>query len=154
MSDDLHLDFTFAAPIQSVYLALTTRKGITCWWTTDAEVGVAAGDACTLRFPGVGIEFGMLIVEHAPFDRVHWRCVASVHGGDSALGEDGWRGTELLFNLRPEDGMETRLSLTHLGMTPERESYGMTQEGWLHYLGDSLRGYLEDGEGEPYGCGD
>jgi hypothetical protein len=58
--------------------------------------------------------------------------------------------TEVVFVIRPAADKETQLFVAHQGMGPNKESLDRTAEGWERSLERSLRGYLEDGEGEPH----
>ena len=148
---NVHLDLTLAAPMQSVYIALTSTKGLRGWWTEHAEVAMTEGGISHFRFPDAGFETRMEMVELLPFNRVHWRCVGCKHPESSGWQDlEDWAGTELLFVIRPAEDAQTQLIFVHQGMGPAKESYAATAEGWRRYLEGSLRGYVEDGEGEPY----
>jgi uncharacterized protein YndB with AHSA1/START domain len=147
---NLHMELTVAAPMQSVYIALTTEKGLRGWWTEHADVATEVGGTHRLRFPDAEFEVQMEIVELSPFHRVHWRCIACRHPASSGWSDlADWLETELVFVIRPAPDGETDLHVAHQGMGPSKESLERTSQGWQHYLERSLRDYVEDGEGDP-----
>jgi len=52
---------------------------------------------------------------------------------------------------RPADGDATELHFRHHGLTPELGCIEASTRGWDHFLGTSLREYVEVGRGSPLG---
>jgi uncharacterized protein YndB with AHSA1/START domain len=151
MDEDLQFELTLAAPMQAVYIALTSAKGLRAWWTEHAEVATSEGGISRFDFPGAGFETRMEMLELSPFSRVHWRCVSCQHPASSGWTDrEDWTGTEPLWVIRPAEDAQTQLIFIHQGMGPGKESHTATVEGWQRYLAQSLRAYVEDGVGRPY----
>ena len=124
-----------AASAENIYEALTTEKGIKSWWTVDCDISTEVGGIHSFRFERLLFN-SMKIIELIPNEKVHWKCVD---------GWNEWKGTEVLFTLRPLEDQKTVLEFQHLGLTPSLSCYKMCYKGWddtlLH-----LQQYVETGE--------
>ena len=59
-----------------------------------------------------------------------------------------WNGTKIIFKLnKTENGIE--LTFSHVDWKSETECYKKCTGGWQFYL-NSLKSYLETGQGQPY----
>lgn len=128
-----------SAPQARVYEALTTREGLSGWWTRKVEGDPNLGG--TLRFffgspePGAVME----VVNLAPTHHVEWRCVQ---------GPEEWVGTHLTFDLKPSDG-ETVLLFTHADWREPVEFMYHCSTKWGYFL-LGLKAWLDGGEATPY----
>jgi uncharacterized protein YndB with AHSA1/START domain len=132
-----------AAPA-TVHRALTTTEGNRAWWTRDCEVGSRAGDTAVFRFDDGKVEMRFRIDKLDPTD-VRMTCVGHVSNPD-------WHGTILTYRLTPAaGGKATRLDLEHSGFREKNALYERCVGGWAHFMG-SIKSYLENGQGKPYGA--
>lgn len=113
------------------------------WW--DGEV-IGSADA-------LGAEFtyshgGMhrsvhRVTEYVPNKRVAWLVT------DSQLGfvneDQPWTGTTIVFDLEEVEG-QTRVTMTHLGLSPDKDCFDQCSFGWDHVIGRSLRQFIATGE--------
>jgi hypothetical protein len=86
------------------------------------------------------------ITEFVPGQRVVW------HVTDAYLSfiEDKaeWTGTDIVFDIA-RDGDATKVTFTHIGLTPEVECYEQCSPAWSFYIADSLRKLIATGAGQP-----
>lgn len=86
---NIHHALAIWAPIETVYEALTTEKGLSAWWTPGVTTSGTLGSVA--RFPfGARYFKEMRITDLQPPKQVQWHCVA---------GADEWIGTEISFNM-------------------------------------------------------
>jgi uncharacterized protein YndB with AHSA1/START domain len=124
------------APIEDVYEAVATSKGVAGWWTVDVE----QDDGGT-----IGVQFGgpraatIELAEQVPPGRIVWRFVQ---------GPGEWLGTTATFDLRA-DGEETVLLFTHAGWAEPVEFLHHCSTRWAYFLMSLKRG-LEGGAATPW----
>jgi len=136
-----------SAPAADVYMALTTQRGVSAWWTTDCEVGTGIGDSVTVRF---GDTFKVMRIESLrPWSEVAWRVVDAHLAVPGLTRTSEWVGTTIRFSLSQESGTTTRLDLEHVGLTEAIECYGICTQGWHQFLA-SLKSCVETGVGAPF----
>lgn len=141
----LRLDL--AAPVATVYRALTTAEGLRGWWTQTCEAGTKEGDSVDIHF---GRVHKLLQIERLVSDRtVRWHCVNADLVAPGIRDPREWVDTSLIFRLVTVAAEQTTLHFEHLGLTPELECYGLCSGGWNQFLG-SLQRYVETGTGAPY----
>lgn len=148
--DDFQLTLELNASPDRVYQAIAAKDGPGNWWTTFAEVEPKAGGRAHFPFPDAGFHATFEIQSLEPPRLVEWRCLDSVHpesSGWSDLAE--WNGTIVRFEIEPTES-GSRLNFTHVGLIPRLECNETCRSTWKFYLEESLRGYVEDGEGKPY----
>ncbi|MCW2750009.1 MAG: polyketide cyclase [Aeromicrobium sp.] len=136
--DILHRVGTNGASPEAVYEALTTLDGLAAWWTTDTTGNPDLDGVMAFRFGGDD-GFDMLVRELVPGKRVLWEVVA---------GPDEWIGTEVLFDLRQDDGW-TIVLFEHRGWRESVEFMNHCSTKWATFL-LSLVELLETGSGRPY----
>ena len=73
MVDILHKVGIKSSSQNEVYKALTTREGLSAWWTTDTQGESKVGGVLLFRFGAGG--FDMKVLEHHPAQRVLWQVV-------------------------------------------------------------------------------
>ena len=145
--DSFRFEVRIGKPPAEIYAALTTRHGIQGWWTPDCDVPSQVGDHLKVRF---GEMFHTYEIESLiPNNKVQLRCIEHFHNLPGLTKFDEWVGTRLHFQLTPvEDG--TMLAFEHEGLLPELDCYTHCSERWPFFLGVSLKGHVETGEGTPY----
>lgn len=126
-----------------VYDAITR---VTDWWTihTDGRT-TEVGDEFTVQFGDVHLTT-QRITEAVPVERIVWRVSESNLPWLKDRSE--WKDTDIVFVIAvvPEG---TRLTMTHIGLTPEVECYTQCEKGWDHFIGTSLFQLLTEGAGLP-----
>jgi hypothetical protein len=83
----------------------------------------------------------MLVDVLEPPEAVHWRCVE---------GPDEWVKTEVGFRIEAVDDTHTLVRFWHGNWEYDNGALPNCSFQWAMYL-DSLRRYLETGEGSPAG---
>ena len=130
------------APLQKVYEALSTIKGIAGWWTEDTSGISQVGQIIVVRFHNVeGKEIGsmnMEVLTLEPDEKVQWTFTA---------GPEEWIGTDAVFDLHQE-GEYTIVIFGHRNWREEVEFMAHCSMKWAVFL-LSLREYVETGKGKP-----
>jgi predicted ester cyclase/uncharacterized protein YndB with AHSA1/START domain len=139
MKTILHTVDIEASPPGNVYRALTTREGLSGWWTTrvsaDEEVGGIVDFAFSETFNP-----DMEITALEPPHHVAWRCVG---------GHEPWHDNTFDFRIEARgDGSILFFRQTYAKELDE-ENYGRYNFNWGYYL-ESLRLLVEKGRGKPY----
>ena len=126
-------------PPAKVYRALTTRDGLSGWWTTQVSLDEGVGGVIRFTFHGdfhprmeqTALEAGRL---------VRWQCVG---------GHDNWQGDEFAFELEERSGETFLLFTQQYARELSDETYGTYNFNWGYYL-NSLKQLCEKGEGTPF----
>lgn len=117
------------------------------WWAKDFEGRAKEqGDAFTVRFGKTFVDF--TIAQADPGKRIVWQ-VVNCHL-DWLKDKTEWKGTSVLWDLSSKNGITT-VTMTHRGLVPEVECYGMCEQGWNFYVGKSLLQLFAEGKGDPNG---
>jgi hypothetical protein len=56
-----------------------------------------------------------------------------------------------MFDIASRGAEGCELSFRHMGLMPSFDGYEMCEDGWEHFLA-SLVGYVDRGEGTPFGA--
>ena len=129
------------APRARVFEAITTPKGVSSWWTTNATGSGKTGGDLSLYFEGLNEPF-VMHVDEATEASIQWTSQFN-----SILPD--WAGTKIIFSLFAPTPETCELNFRHIGLTPQLECYGQCEAGWNRFL-PSLVAYAERGEGAPY----
>lgn len=115
------------------------------WWAKDFT-GTARklGDTFTVRWGETFVDFK--ISEAVPENRVVWQVVNCNIPRLQDTTE--WNGTSVAWDVSSSNGTTT-VTLTHHGITPEVECYGMCEKGWNSAVQNSLLQFLNEGKGVP-----
>lgn len=149
--DDFELMLEFDAAPETVYAAIGSHEGPAAWWTRFAQMGEGVGALHDFQFPGAGFFAKMKVVAMEPPVLVEWECVDSRHPPETGWSDlSDWVGTSLRFEITPSEHGGTLLHFTHIGLNPALECYAECESGWIYYLGQSLKEYVETGIGRPY----
>ncbi len=143
---------TVAAGVDDAYRALTAGFG--AWWTTACDQIIEGiGDHVQVTFQGLESRWTFKAARLEPGRRVELSCVDSnmVMLDKPEVPHDEWIGSKLCWRVRPL-GDKTEIHFEHRGLTPELACYDMCEAGWDAYFGESLKAYLETGNGEPFGA--
>ena len=129
------------------YQALTT--GFDKWWTTSCNPITQTGDIITFRF---GPTYWVMCANSLiPDNYVELECIEAHHVHDwlpsSILNE--WKGSKLKWEIQKQD-KKTKIVLVHEGLKPSLECYEVCEQGWDNFFVNSLKQYLDTGEGSPF----
>ena len=122
------------------------------WWTSTIEGGLErVGDKVTARFPpDYGYwTFKALVLRKS--SRLEMICVDAHHRveGQPEEIDQEWLGTKILWELEVV-GDETEITMTHDGLTPKLNCWGICLDGWNHFFKFSLKAYLDGAEPSPH----
>jgi uncharacterized protein YndB with AHSA1/START domain len=129
---------TIAVEQERVFSALTQPDKLAGWWADEARVQPEVGSVGEFRFrPPAGI-LRFEVAELDAGEKVSWI---------SRQGPPEWAGTSVTWHLTPvPDG--TKVVFTHAGFAQMDLAYEQTRGNWEYFL-DSLKAYLETGQGTP-----
>jgi len=126
------------APVEKVYGALTTQKGLAGWWTPDTVAKPEIGSVARFAF-GPSYFKEMEITELKPYSSVKWLCLKAY---------EEWVGTTITFELEPHRKGST-LSFHHDGWAAYTSEFAGCSFDWALFL-RSLKLLCETGKGIPY----
>jgi len=126
------------APVEKVYEALTTREGLSGWWTPETIAKPEVGSISRFAF-GPNYFKEMKIEELKSLSRVKWLCLK---------GHEEWIGTTVTFELQRHD-KGTLLFFHHDGWKEYTQGFAVCSYDWALFL-RSLKFLCETGKGSPY----
>jgi len=136
---DIFHDFPITAPVARVFEAVSTPRGLDCWWTLRS-----AGE------PVEGAELELYFGPHHDWRARVTRCVAPVEFElEIVRADQDWTGTRVGFRLEDQSG-RTWVRFHHTGWPEANEHWRISCYCWAMYL-RILRRCLEHGERVPYG---
>jgi len=138
MPDILHRVGIKSSSLNDVYKALTTREGLSAWWTNDTQGESKVGGVLQFRFLEAD-GFDMKVLELHPAKRVLWQVVG---------GPEEWIGTKISWELKQESDHAVVL-FKHQGWKEPVEFMHHCSTKWGVFL-MSLKSLLETGKGAPY----
>ncbi|MDX1578293.1 MAG: SRPBCC domain-containing protein [Gemmatimonadota bacterium] len=138
MKTILHTVHIHASP-EEVYRALTTREGVTGWWTTEATVEPGEGGVIAFTFHG-DFHPRMEQTDLEENRLVRWRCVG---------GHDNWLDNTFTFAVRERDGETSLRFVQEYARELDDDTYGTYNFNWGYYL-HSLKKLCEEGDGTPF----
>ncbi len=131
----------------AAYRALTSE--FDKWWTPGSGSLAAIDDTVTIKFEPT--HWTLRATKLVPDVYVELECVDAhhIHEGlpESILKE--WQGTKLKWQIQ-QQGEKTKIILVHKGLIPSLGCYDVCEAGWDHFFVNSLKAYLDAGEGNPY----
>lgn len=131
----------------AAYQALTTD--FDKWWTNSCNTISNIGDKVTFRF---GPAFWVMRANSlVPNNSVELECIEAhhVHDGLPSSIINEWQGTKLKWKIK-KIGEKTKIKLTHEGLIPSLDCYEVCEQGWDNFFVNSLKDYLDTGEGSPF----
>jgi uncharacterized protein YndB with AHSA1/START domain len=137
MVDILHKVGIQSSSSNAVYEALTTREGLSGWWTTDTQAENKVGGLLKFCFGNGG--FDMRVLELEPARRVLWQVVD---------GPQEWIDTKIGWDIKQE-GDWTIVLFKHEAWREPVEFMHHCSTKWAIFL-LSLKSLLETGKGGPY----
>jgi hypothetical protein len=116
------------------------------WWTINTDGrATAVGDEFTVDFPGIH-RTTQRVTELVPGERITWRVTRSRL--TFIKDQKEWKGTDIVFDIAATAN-GTRLTMTHVGLSPSVECYAQCSKGWDYFFGVSLFKLLATGKGQP-----
>lgn len=144
--ENFTLSVTINCKVAQVFKALTAE--IPQWWTQIFEGGSnEVGSSFTVRF-GESVFKTMTVQELVENQKVVWQVEDSLINIPGLTNQTEWINTTIIWELENREEA-TLLHLTHDGLHPEVECYGICSAGWEQFV-NSLKAYLETGKGTPF----
>ncbi|MDT0156208.1 SRPBCC domain-containing protein [Microbacterium sp. ARD32] len=139
-------DYTFSYEVpqspREVYDAVVDVRG---WWSQRITGDTDRLGEFVYEVPGIH-RTRARITDLAPGRRVVWRVIENWFASDPDV--DEWAGTDIVFDIAPTEG-GSRLTFTHLGLTPELDCFDRCSVGWSRHALESLRKLITTGTGAP-----
>jgi hypothetical protein len=142
MARDVLLGIEIHAAATTIVDALTTRRGLSSFWTSDAIAEPAIGSEARFGFQGAPVPLRMR-VDRIGSSEVAWTCL-----GDFPL----WENTAVTWSLSPEEEHGgTRVLFRHVRFPDEQPEWDFASIAytWAGVLG-RLKVLAETGTAEPY----
>ena len=127
---------------EKMFQALSSKKGITGWWTHLVKGVFAENKKIRLEFEGLSEHIDLQIDSQKRPEQVIWTCL--VHSSNPE-----WAKTKIIFALSEKSKSACELSFQHQGLSPQLDCYDDCRLGWDYFL-KSLAGFVERGEGMPF----
>ena len=127
-------------------------KQMNRWWTETVEGGLnRIGDTVTAIFPP---DFGHWTFEAKVVDRysvLEMVCIDAHHRveGQPVEIDREWLGTRIVWRFAA-DGKKTRITLTHIGLTPQLKCWDICLDGWSFFFKESLKSFLNGEAATPH----
>jgi uncharacterized protein YndB with AHSA1/START domain len=137
MPDILHKVEVNSSP-KDTWRVLSTREGLSGWWTTDTQGDCNVGGVIDFRF-GTRGHIEMKVLEREPAKRVVWQVVG---------GPEVWIDTKVSFELG-QDGDFTAVLFKHQGWKEPSEFMHHCSTKWAMFL-MSMKSLVETGKGAPF----
>jgi len=132
--------FFINGPADDIMAALMREEHIRKWWTKEARV---MDDKGVFGWSGFGWSVELDMEQDMAARQVVWKCTKS-----NMQNTNGWEGTTITFFLLP-DNNGTRVDFAQTGyrISP---CFEVCSQGWVFFVGTSLKQYIETGNGIPY----
>jgi hypothetical protein len=137
---------TSTRSIEESYKAIT--EDISNWWTPMSAKFLTIGDQAKTDF-GVESYWVFEAKTLSPNSLIELLCIDSHMIGDFVKDPQEWRDTTLRFDIKKEGTNGSRITLTHVGLTPKMPCWDVCKKGWGHYILGSLQDYLDGKGGTP-----
>ncbi|MGB3375078.1 MAG: SRPBCC domain-containing protein [Microbacterium sp.] len=139
-------DYTFSYDVPrspgEVYDAVIDVRG---WWSQRISGDTDRRGEFIYEVPGIHRTHAR-ITELTPHRRIVWHVIENWFA--SSPETDEWAGSDITFDIEPTDD-GSRLTFTHVGLTPELDCYEGCSVGWSRHALESLRTLITTGTGTP-----
>ena len=142
MGREILLGVEAHADAATIVDALTTKEGLSSFWTSDSIAEPAVGSEARFGFQGAPVPLRMRVDRIEPRE-VTWTCL-----GDFPF----WDGTTVTWSLSPEEEHGgTRVLFRQAGFPDEQPEWEFASVTfiWAGILG-RLKALTETGDAEPY----
>lgn len=133
---------------QKLYEAITTKKGLSKWWTKQVEIYPEVGGTATFKFGKIAYVV-MKIAKMVSNKEFIWKCVEQNFKIKGTNATNEWVGTTIKFSIVQNPDETTTLSFVHEGLNTNLISYKSSNSSWNKFL-KSLKSFLETGTGKPH----
>ncbi|AWF79462.1 hypothetical protein BTJ40_00695 [Microbulbifer sp. A4B17] len=142
-------DYTtsFLSPVTQEEAYRAVAEKMSQWWTPTSGPFLAVGDTAKTGFGGQSY-WVFRAKALVPQKLIELECIESFMVSEQVDDPKEWEGSTLRFEFASEPG-GTRLTFTHIGLSPEMKCWDMCKSGWDYYLPGSLQEYLKGGTGNP-----
>ena len=138
-----HCSITVNKSQQEAFEAIS--KDVPKWWALDyTGSGDHLNDQFKIKFGETSVNFQ--VTKFQPFEQIDWRVTDSYLPWQNDKEE--WTNTTIVWKFIAA-GDKTTIDMTHVGLLPGVECYTMCEEGWNHFIRDSLLKLLNEGKGIP-----
>jgi activator of Hsp90 ATPase-like protein len=128
---------------EEAFVAINNVRG---WWSGQIEGATDELDAeFTYRYQDVHYS-KQRITEFVPNRKVVWHILDAHLNFTEDPNE--WTGSKVAFEVSQE-GEQTEVSFTHLGLVPAFECHDKCSSAWRFYINNCLRRLITSGQGEP-----
>jgi regulatory protein YycH of two-component signal transduction system YycFG len=86
------------------------------------------------------------VAEFTPNKKIVWRVLQNYFSFVEDATE--WTGTDIVFEIS-QQGNQTELRFTHVGLVPQYECFNACSDGWNSYIKGSLQKLINSGKGQP-----
>lgn len=149
-SDNYMASIEVSASTEESFDAVATQ--MRQWWTETIEGELTKlGDNVKAIFPS---DYGYWTFKVTAFDRgarIEMVCIEAHHQveGQPKEIDQEWLGTRINWEFA-RLGEKTKITLTHHGLTPQLNCWGMCLDGWNHFFKTSLKDFLNGGIASPH----
>lgn len=149
MTENYQLTLALKAEPMTVYRAITEESQVRLWWTPTCTMTRAVGGLCRFEFAK---SYKVMMIETlTPGKAITWRCTEAFIDAPTVLTKPNeWAGTRVKFRLAPIGDNFCELDFQHSGLTKMLQCWDLCEAGWNHFLGASLKSYIETGKGLPW----
>ena len=141
MSRDILLGVEIDADAGKIYEALTTKEGLSSFWTSDSIAEPEVGSEARFGFAGAPVPLRMRVDTLEPGREVGWTCL-----GDFP----NWSDTRVTWSLSAGEHAATRVFFRHAGFPDEQPEYEFASVSytWAVVL-ERLKELAEKGTAQP-----
>jgi len=117
------------------------------WWTANLDGNSEKiNDVFTVRFGETFVTFK--IVDFIPNSTIVWLVTdCNLHWLSD---KKEWKNTKIVWEVSTKKGT-THVDMTHIGLVPGIECYERCNEGWNHFIKESLFSLITEEKGLPEG---
>ena len=121
-------------------------KLVSEWWTANLEGNSAKmNDIFTVHFGETFVTFK--IVDLIPASTIVWLVTdCNLHW---LTDKKEWKGTKIVWEVSSKKGT-TRVDMTHIGLVPGIECFDRCNDGWDHFIKESLYSLISEEKGLPH----
>lgn len=143
----IKLERKINATPQTIFKAITTKKGYQGWWAVVCDVNCKLNQQSSIRFEKEDLTEEMIFktIEVRENEKLVWLCLAN-----NVF--PSWVNTTLTFEIK-RNGNKSNFTFTQTSADKnwkKHPDYNGSLAGWNFFF-DSLKNYCETGEGEPWG---
>jgi hypothetical protein len=115
------------------------------WWTGNIKGSAKKmGNKFTVTFGETFSNFE--VTEMIPGQKILWHVMdCNLH---FLKNKKEWKGTDVLWEIMPMKEA-TEIQMTHIGLRPGIECFENCNDGWNHYIKESLFKLINEGKGVP-----